>query len=183
MQTLSSLIKRITDRPVLAGSAPRSSNPKAALKIRVQCQRLVCASPVELELPANSGHSTLLEDDELSVSTNLIATRVGRWNQFEDRRHWPVKLTFYAKRASFRPLPWPTFVCPACGGEMRIIAFINHAMAVREILAYLGEPTSAPRLAPARGPPLWERADAGQGELDPQAQPAPDYECDQRIAW
>ncbi len=74
-------------------------------------------------------------------------------------------------------------LCPKCGGEIRIIAFITEALAVREILAYLGEPTSPPRLAPARGPPLWERADAGQGEFDPQAQPVPDYEFDQRIAW
>jgi len=42
---------------------------------------------------------------------------------------------------------------------------------------------------PGRGPPLWERADALPGEaawpgaIDPQAQPAPDYEFDQRIAW
>jgi len=56
-------------------------------------------------------------------------------------------------------------------------------MAVREILAHLGEPTSAPRMASARGPPLWERADAGHGECDPQAQPVADYEFDQRIAW
>jgi hypothetical protein len=74
-------------------------------------------------------------------------------------------------------------LCPNCGGEMRIIAFINEAMALREILAHLGEPTSPPPMAPARGPPLWERADAGQGEYDPQAQPAPGYEFDQRIAW
>ena len=43
--------------------------------------------------------------------------------------------------------------------------------------------TSPPRMAPASGPPLWEMADAGQDEYDPQAQPAPDYEFDQRIAW
>jgi hypothetical protein len=36
---------------------------------------------------------------------------------------------------------------------------------------------------PARGPPLWEMQDAGRDEFDPQAQPAPDYEFDQRIAW
>jgi hypothetical protein len=48
---------------------------------------------------------------------------------------------------------------------------------VRKILAHLGEPTSPPRLAPACGPP------AGQGGFDPQAQPAPDYELDQRISW
>jgi len=36
---------------------------------------------------------------------------------------------------------------------------------------------------PARGPPLWEMQETGPDTLDPQAQPAPDYEFDQRIAW
>jgi hypothetical protein len=44
-------------------------------------------------------------------------------------------------------------------------------------------PTSPPRIARARGPPLWEVADAGQGRFDLQAQPAPDHEFDQRFAW
>ena len=76
-------------------------------------------------------------------------------------------------------------VCPRCGGEMRIIAFISDACVVGEILSLLGEPTSPPPIAPARGPPPWEVADADaeQGEFDPQAQPAPDYQFDQRIAW
>jgi hypothetical protein len=74
-------------------------------------------------------------------------------------------------------------VCPRCGGEMRIIAFITDACAVREILTHLGEPTSPPRLMRARAPPLWERQGATMGEDDPQAQPAPEYEFDQRIAW
>jgi len=51
------------------------------------------------------------------------------------------------------------------------------------MLAHLGETTSRAPLMPARGPPLWEMADAGQGGFEPQAQPAPDYEFDQRIAW
>jgi len=68
---------------------------------------------------------------------------------------------------------------------MPIIAFINEGPVIRDILEHLGEPTSAPSLAPARGPPLWELPVAGQPEreTDPQAQPAPDYEFDQRIAW
>jgi hypothetical protein len=73
--------------------------------------------------------------------------------------------------------------CPRCGGEMRIIAFITEAVTVRDILAHLGEATSPPRMAPARGPPLREMQDAGRDEFDLQAQPAPDYEFDQRIAW
>ena len=51
---------------------------------------------------------------------------------------------------------------PRCGAEMRIIAFITEAPSVHEILTHLGELTSPPRIAPARGPPLWEMADAGQ---------------------
>jgi len=74
-------------------------------------------------------------------------------------------------------------LCPHCGGEMRIIAFITEASAIHDILGHLGEPTSPPRLMPARGPPLWDRQDSGPGEIDLQAQPAPDYEFDQRIAW
>lgn len=76
-------------------------------------------------------------------------------------------------------------VCPKCGGDMRIIAFINEGPVTREILGHLGEPTTAPSLAPARGPPLWELLVAGpvERETDLLAQPAPDYEFDQRVAW
>jgi len=66
---------------------------------------------------------------------------------------------------------------------MRIIAFITQAAVVRDILIHLGEPTSPPHLMPARGPPLWAMQGVGPGAIDPQAQPAPDYEFDQRIAW
>jgi hypothetical protein len=62
---------------------------------------------------------------------------------------------------------------------MRIIAFITDGPTVRDILVHLGEPTAPPRIAPARGPPLWDLPDAGPGTFDPQ--PAPEYECDQRI--
>jgi hypothetical protein len=73
-------------------------------------------------------------------------------------------------------------LCPKCGGEMRVIAFISEPLVIRDILDHLGVPTSPPRLMPARGPPLWDRLDAESGEFDPQAQPAPDYEFDQRVA-
>jgi hypothetical protein len=67
---------------------------------------------------------------------------------------------------------------------MRIIAFLTDPLAVRAILAHLGEPTAPPRIAPARGPPLWETAGA---EHDPSADPllksAPAFEFDQRIVW
>ena len=76
-------------------------------------------------------------------------------------------------------------VCPKCGGDMRIIAFINEGPVIRKILGHLGEPISAPLLAPARGLPLWELPvpDQAAQEIDPQAQPAPDYQFDQRVAW
>ncbi|MGH7186024.1 MAG: hypothetical protein ACREIB_07100 [Pseudomonadota bacterium] len=54
---------------------------------------------------------------------------------------------------------------------------------MRDILIRLGEPITPPTIAPARGPPLWEMPRAGQRKIDPQAQLAPDYEFDQRIAW
>lgn len=69
---------------------------------------------------------------------------------------------------------------------MRIIAFITEGPegpVIREILGHLGELTSPPRLMPARGPSLWEIVGVEPDESDPQAQPAPDYEFDQRVAW
>ena len=74
-------------------------------------------------------------------------------------------------------------LCPQCGGEMKIVAFVTEAAVIREILGHLGEPTSPPHLLPARRQPLWEMQDSESGEIDPQAQPAPDYEFDQRVAW
>ena len=74
-------------------------------------------------------------------------------------------------------------ICPRCGGELRIIAFITAALVVQKILAHLGEPTSAPRLAKARAPPLWEMHDAATGEIDSPVQPESDYAFDQRLAW
>ena len=74
-------------------------------------------------------------------------------------------------------------LCPKCGGEMKIIAFINEAVVIRKILNHLGEPTSPPMLKPARGPPLWEMQGVEPDESDPQAQPAPDFEFDQSVAW
>ena len=39
------------------------------------------------------------------------------------------------------------------------------------------------KIAPARGPPLWDLPDARTGACDPHAPPAPEYEFDQRLAW
>ena len=43
--------------------------------------------------------------------------------------------------------------CPACGGDIRLIAFITEPKPIRKILLDLGEPLEPPPLAPARGPP------------------------------
>ena len=67
--------------------------------------------------------------------------------------------------------------------RMCIIAFITDGPTVRDILVHLGESITPPTVAPARGPPLWEMPPAGQREIDPEAQPAPSFEFDQRVAW
>ncbi|MDP2759263.1 MAG: hypothetical protein Q8O64_02490 [Sideroxyarcus sp.] len=53
-------------------------------------------------------------------------------------------------------------VCPICQAQMWIIAFITEGSSVREILDPLGESAQPPRIAPARGPPLWEAAMASE---------------------
>jgi hypothetical protein len=51
-------------------------------------------------------------------------------------------------------------VCPICGGQMRIIAFITHSADIWHILEHIGVETEPPRITPARGPPLWDGCEA-----------------------
>lgn len=47
--------------------------------------------------------------------------------------------------------------CPACGGDIRLIAFIIDPAPIRRILTHMGEPLDPPPLEPARGPPTaWD---------------------------
>jgi hypothetical protein len=73
---------------------------------------------------------------------------------------------------------------------MRIIAFITDGAEVRKILEHISADSQAPRITPARGPPLWDECDAPLDEgvqalpdWDLAAQPAPDYQVDQRVSW
>ena len=81
-------------------------------------------------------------------------------------------------------------VCPLCGRQMRIIAFITHSADIRQILDHIGAESEPPQISPARGPPLWGEcgdAQVGEGaEVEPDwdlAVPGPDYEFDQRVNW
>ena len=86
-------------------------------------------------------------------------------------------------------------LCPKCGGQMRLIAFIAEGTQIRKILDHIGVDSEPPHIAPARGPPLWDDcgdAQMGDGaqtepdwatDWDGAAQPAPDFEVDQRINW
>jgi len=64
--------------------------------------------------------------------------------------------------------------CPACGGDIRLIAFITEPEPVRKILTHVGEPLAPPPISPARGPPTdWaefvqvhDDREAVQGRID-----------------
>ena len=81
-------------------------------------------------------------------------------------------------------------LCPMCGGQMRLIAFITEGVQIRKILDHIGVDSEPPHISPARGPPLWDDCDAQTDEgvhIEPDwdlaAQPAPDFEVDQRVNW
>ena len=86
--------------------------------------------------------------------------------------------------------------CPICHSQMRIIAFINDTTTLHKILNHIGESTESPKIAQARGPPLWEAAsaaeraaemfgDAGHAQwaLPTVLFPEPPINFDQRIGW
>jgi len=75
--------------------------------------------------------------------------------------------------------PW---VCPGCGGEMKIIAFVIERQPIGRILQPIGEPDHAPAISPARGPPVSDaEINQTQGWDDNAVDPIPDYEFDQTI--
>jgi hypothetical protein len=81
-------------------------------------------------------------------------------------------------------------LCPKCGGQMRLIAFITEGVQIRRILDHIGVDSQPPHISPARGPPLWVDCDAQmddgvhiEPDWDLAAQLAPDYEADQRVNW
>ena len=55
-------------------------------------------------------------------------------------------------------------LCPLCGGQMRIVAFITHGADIRQILVSLGAVSEPPPISPALGPALWEDCETQPGE-------------------
>jgi hypothetical protein len=80
----------------------------------------------------------------------------------------------------FESLP---LVCPNCGADMRIIAFITEATPIERILTHIGEPPRPPPSASARGPRSWDDAPEPVPDWDLLGQLAAELEFDQRIAW
>ena len=72
-------------------------------------------------------------------------------------------------------------VCPQCGDELKIVAFLTDADPIQRILIYIGEPATPPRIAPARAPPDWLDADIDQTCLIESEQA--EYKFDQTVRW
>ena len=74
-------------------------------------------------------------------------------------------------------------ICPDCGGQMKIIAFVREKPVIHQILNHIGEPTKPPILSPARAPPLWEEVAINSSSEFTLPDAIPDYEFDQTISW
>ena len=81
-------------------------------------------------------------------------------------------------------------VCRQCGGQMSLIAFTTDGPEVRKILTHIGAEPQAPRITPARDPPLWDACDTpqaggsveGEPDWDFVPQVAPEDPFDQRVS-
>ena len=73
-------------------------------------------------------------------------------------------------------------LCPACGGEMRIVAFLTDSPTTQAILLHLELPHSPPPLAPARAPPHSELFLDQTSNFDlADSEPVPDFDFDQSL--
>ncbi len=75
-------------------------------------------------------------------------------------------------------------VCPRCGGEMRIIAFITEMEPISRILRHIGEPDSAPEIPSARDPPNFclELDQTPDWDVT-TAESVPEFGFDQTTSW
>jgi hypothetical protein len=48
-----------------------------------------------------------------------------------------------------------SMLCPKCGRQLHLIAFIAEGVQIRKILDHCGVDPEPPHMFPARGPPLW----------------------------
>ena len=106
-----------------------------------------------------------------------IAPEPARERASPSRIRWAVLLS-----RIYDVLP---LLCPACGNEMRILAFLTDPPVVSAILLHLDLPHKPPPLSPARGPP---QSDLLTGLLDQtpafdpaEPDPVPDFEFDQSL--
>jgi hypothetical protein len=75
-------------------------------------------------------------------------------------------------------------VCPNCGEQMRIIAFITDPASIERILSHIGEPTTPPTIAAARAPPLpSDHLDQTPTYDIDAAEPVPDLDFDQTASY
>ena len=71
-------------------------------------------------------------------------------------------------------------------GTVRIIAFLTDTAAIRQILDHIGEPSTPPPPATARGPSGWDSEKTTQEDPTwelPPLDPEPDYDHDQGVSW
>jgi hypothetical protein len=123
--------------------------------------------PLEVPLP-----SVPLQEDTLASE-----------EMTESRRNSPARYLWAALIARiYQVLP---LLCPECGGEMRLIAFITEPAPVQRVLLHIGEPAAPPPISPARSPPVAEIFDWDQSAVhDPErGEPAPEFEFDQAVSW
>ena len=73
-------------------------------------------------------------------------------------------------------------LCPACGGQMRILAFLTDPPVVAAILLHLELPHSPPPISPARGPPQGDFLLDQTPAFDPaHGEPIPWFSFDQSL--
>lgn len=75
--------------------------------------------------------------------------------QREEER--PARCCRYRPWAEFlmRTFAVDVLCCPRCQGRLRLVALMTEDKEIRRYLRAIGEPSDAPKLSPARGPPYW----------------------------
>jgi hypothetical protein len=166
---LEQLCSYVTRPPLAAGSLEKVSDDKFVFKMKSSwsdgTSHIILSAHELLEklaaiVPPPRSNTTryhgVLAPHSKSRAKVVPAKDNGKTPSEERKKSGSTKyrLTWAALLA--RVFKFQIDVCPACGGKMKIIAFITDPASVHRYLEGVGLPTAAPPIAPARSPPQTE---------------------------